>query len=75
MGTRMKKLFILFSILGAQLLINPEVNAQETGLTVTVGAGTFMMDDMKYLQDYILSSYPVEGKVTSSFPPISSHRS
>jgi len=65
----MRKLFVLFSILGAQLLVNPTVYGQETGLTVTFGGGTFRMDDMKYLQDYILSSYPVEGKVTSSFPP------
>ncbi len=65
----MRKLFILFSIIGAQLLVNPGANAQNTGVSVTVGGATFRMDDMKYLQDYILESYPVEGKITSSFPP------
>ena len=27
------------------------------------------IDDMKYLQEYILDSYPMEGKIISSFPP------
>jgi len=50
------------------------VSAQNTlgqggGLSIAVGGATFQMDDLKYLQEHILSTYPVEGKITSSFPP------
>jgi hypothetical protein len=43
--------------------------AQKVGFTVSGGLASQRMDDLKYLQDYILSTYPVEGKITSSFPP------
>lgn len=45
------------------------VCAQRTGLSASFGGATFAMDDMKYLQESILESYPVEGAVLSSFPP------
>lgn len=44
-------------------------NAQRTGLSASFGGATFAMDDMKYMQEYILDSYPLEGAVMSSFPP------
>lgn len=44
-------------------------NAQRTGLSASFGGATFAMDDMKYMQEYILDSYPLEGAVISSFPP------
>ena len=43
--------------------------AQTTGFTASYGIASQRMDDLKYLQEYILSTYPVEGKITSSFPP------
>jgi hypothetical protein len=39
------------------------------GLKISAGMASFRMDDLKSLQKYILGTYPVEGKVTSSFPP------
>ncbi len=42
---------------------------QGGGLILGAGGASFRMNDMKYLQEHILSTYPVEGKVTSSFPP------
>lgn len=44
-------------------------SAQQTGLSVGLGGASFQMDDMKYLLETILESYPVEGAVISSFPP------
>lgn len=44
-------------------------SAQRTGISMAAGGATFQMDDMKYLLDLILDSYPVEGAVVSSFPP------
>ncbi len=41
----------------------------EIGVLASFGVATFRMDDMKYLQEYILSNYPVDGKIISSFPP------
>lgn len=43
--------------------------AQKTGVSVSLGGATFQMDDMKYLMDIILISYPLEGEIISSFPP------
>ena len=43
--------------------------AQKMGITASYGFAAQRMDDLKYLQEYILSTYPVEGKITSSFPP------
>jgi len=50
--------------------LSSEVSAQRrTGISGTFGGATFAMEDMKYLQDNILATYPVEGAVLSSFPP------
>jgi len=46
--------------------------AQDWGLTFSAGAASSQMNDLKYLQEHILSTYPVEGKITSSFPPYTS---
>jgi len=45
------------------------ISAQKTGISASIGGATFAMDDMKYLQENILGSYPLEGAVISSFPP------
>lgn len=45
------------------------VSAQQNGITASLGGATYRMDDLKYLQGYILESYPVEGSIVSSFPP------
>ena len=45
------------------------VSAQRTGISVMLGGSTVKMDDMKYLMDIILESYPVEGAIITSFPP------
>ena len=39
------------------------------GLKISAGIASFRMDDLKSLQKYILSTYPLQGKITSSFPP------
>jgi hypothetical protein len=43
--------------------------AQRTGVSASLGGASVKMDDMKYLLDLILETYPVEGAVISSFPP------
>ena len=45
-----------------------EAGAQKMAFSLGGGISTTRMDDMKYLQEYILGSYPVEGAITSSFP-------
>ena len=60
------RLILLFAIMKLSV---PEVNAQKEGLMASFGGATYRMDDMKYLQEYLLSSYPVEGKIISAFPP------
>jgi len=60
------RLFLLFAIMKLSV---PEVNAQKEGLMASFGGATYSMDDMKYLQEYLLSVYPVEGKIISAFPP------
>jgi hypothetical protein len=50
-------------------LFLPGLMAQKVGFSVSAGLTSQRMDDLKYLQEYILSTYPVEGKITSSFPP------
>lgn len=42
---------------------------QNIGLYFGVGGGTYRMDDLKYYQHYLLSSFPIEGKMISLFPP------
>ena len=45
---------------------------QDWGITFSGGIASSRMGNMKYLQEHILSTYPVEGKITSSFPPFTS---
>lgn len=45
---------------------------QSSGLKFSAGLASNGMEDMKSLQKYILSTYPVEGRITSSFPPYTS---
>lgn len=57
----------------AMLLVSAQHSlAQNGGISIAAGAASFRMGDMKYLQEHILSTYPVEGKITSSFPPFTS---
>jgi hypothetical protein len=60
-------------ILGITMLlaVSPAILAQKAGFSVSAGVASQRMDDLKYLQEYILSTYPVEGSITSSFPPFS----
>lgn len=57
--------------MGIALLVSvlAGVSAQRTGVSAMLGGATFKMDDMKYLMDIILESYPVEGAIITSFPP------
>jgi len=64
------KRYLSYIYLGLFLtLLLPGLRAQNMGITVSGGLASQSMDDMKYLQEYILGTYPVEGKITSSFPP------
>ena len=51
------------------ILLSQGTFAQDLGFSASAGMASPSMDDLKYLQESILSSYPVEGKITSSFPP------
>ena len=46
--------------------------AQNWGISASVGLGNYQMDDMKYLLESIMQTYPVEARVISSFPPYTS---
>jgi len=50
-------------------LLSPGALAQGIGISASAGMASQRMDDLKYLQQYILDTYPVEGRITSSFPP------
>ncbi len=64
---------ISYMIVLAMLLVSAQHSlAQNGGISIAAGAASFRMGDMKYLQEHILSTYPVEGKITSSFPPFTS---
>ncbi len=65
----MKKVPALILILLLVHLSDSGVWAQDKGLMISLGGASFQMDDLKRYQEYILSSYPVEGKIVSSFPP------
>lgn len=54
------------------LLSGQNAICQDFGFTFSAGLASYRMGDMKYLQEHILNSYPVEGKITSSFPPYTS---
>jgi hypothetical protein len=49
-----------------------DAGAQGGGIILTGGVASSKMTDMKHLQEYILGTYPVEGQITSSFPPFTS---
>jgi len=66
-----RKLFIYLAVTASMLLSAESVYCQKAGLKLSFGAASYRMDDMKELQKYILSTYPVEGKITSAFPPFS----
>ena len=64
---------IIYSIALAVLLVSAQNSlGQDWGLTFSAGVASSQMNDLKYLQEHILSTYPVEGKITSSFPPYTS---
>lgn len=59
---------ILLLFIGLALLSTEKGRSQTNGAMLGLGIQTSAMEDMKYLQDYILGAYPVEGKTISSFP-------
>ncbi len=44
------------------------IQAQDFGFQAGIGVHASRMDDMKYVQEYMLETYPVDGKIVSSFP-------
>ncbi|RLD25414.1 MAG: hypothetical protein DRI70_07175, partial [Bacteroidetes bacterium] len=68
----MKIPYALFLILSLLVVSESGSRAQDKGLMATFGGATFQMDDMKSLQEHLLSTYPVTGKIVSSFPPSTS---
>jgi len=68
----MRKISIYFTALTMMLLSAQNTFGQRGGMMFAIGGASNRMDDMKYLQKYILSTYPVDGKITSSFPPFTS---
>jgi len=62
--------FLIIIILLLSLRTGASVlNAQELGIFASFGVATMQMDDMKYLLESIMDTYPVEARVISSFPP------
>jgi len=45
-----------------------KINGQDNAIVVGAGIQTSKMDDMKYFQELILETYPIEGRISSSFP-------
>lgn len=68
----MRKAIVLILWIALAPLSTTMVTAQDNGISASFGGATFRMDDLKYIQEYILDSYPVEGAVISSFPPFTS---
>ena len=68
----MKKLILCLITCSLALTSTQKTEAQGGGFMLTAGIASFKMTDMKYLQDHILGTYPVEGRITSSFPPYTS---
>jgi hypothetical protein len=58
----------LLLILALAMFFAPKVHSQKNAIWVGAGIQTSKMDDMKYLQELILETYPVEGRISSSFP-------
>ena len=66
----MRSFITILGLLVIMLVPVQNILAQHSGgVLLSVGAASHRMDDIKYIQEYILNSYPVEGKITSSFPP------
>jgi len=55
--------FVVFVFLAMPLSLRAQLT-----VSGAAGIGTFKMDDLHSLQNQILSQFPVEGKITSSFP-------
>jgi hypothetical protein len=53
---------------GIFLLFTLYAGAQDLAVGAGYGVSTTRMDDMKFIQEYILETYPLGGKVISSFP-------
>ncbi len=68
----MKEAGNTWSVLMAVLLFSLPLRAQDLGVFTTFGGAAYRMDEMKYLQEFLLDQYPVEGRITSSFPPYGS---
>ena len=68
----MKKLILCLLTFSLVLSSAQKTEAQGGGFMFTAGVASFRMTDMKYLQEHILVTYPVEGRITSSFPPYTS---
>ena len=67
----MKKIYIY--LLSCALLFGSfQKTEAQGGIMISAGIADAAMNDMKNLQEHILSTYPVEGKITSSFPPFTS---
>jgi hypothetical protein len=64
----------LLCLITLVMMLCSSSNAQDQsyGLSLSLGIASGQMNDMKYLQEHILGTYPVEGKITSSFPPYTS---
>ncbi len=68
----MKRFFNTTSVLLLSLVLlifaPQKATGQENALWVGGGIQASSMDDLKYLQGLILETYPLEGKIVSSFP-------
>jgi hypothetical protein len=68
----MRKISIRRTALAFMLFSALTISAQDGGIMISGGMASAAAEDMKYLQEYILSTYPLEGEITSSFPPFTS---
>lgn len=60
---------LIFPVLLVLMMLMPQkASGQDNAIWIGAGIQTSRMDDMKYLQELILDSYPVEGRIVSSFP-------
>jgi hypothetical protein len=66
-ANRLKHIRII--VITVTLSVSMNVHAQNFGLAVRGGVGTYKMSDLKYYQEYLLAGFPVEGKMISLFPP------
>jgi len=65
----MRNRLIILTILLSAATASHRVQAQDLGIYASIGVATMRMDDMKYLLESIIETYPVEARVISSFPP------